>query len=94
MVTDPHALSRLTVHVLRYIVSHSAGLNPSKVSSALTSQLPGVKVLPGSNEPTPEKIDGSHLKNLGLELHPMYETVVDMASALIALQIVKLPPAK
>lgn len=76
---------------LRYIVSHGAGLNPSIVSAVLSDQLPGVKVKSGADEATPDKIDGSRLRALGLELRSKYETVVDMASALIALKIVQLP---
>ena len=54
----------------------------------LKEQLPGVKVQHGKHEATPDKIDGCRLKSLGLKLFPMYETVVDMAAALIALHIV------
>ena len=78
--------------MLRYIVSHASGVNPSRVSAVLTEELPGIKVLPGSDEATPDMIDGSRLKSLGLQqLYPMYETIIDMAAAMIALQIVMRP---
>ena len=74
----------------RYIVSHRRGLNPHDVSQWLSEAYPQAKIKPGEQLDTPERMDGSRLKDLGIVLRQPRETLLDMAAVLLALGLVKL----
>ena len=86
-----HQLAACSLAALRrYIVSHRSGLNPADVSRWLSEAFPKAKIQPGKDEETPERMDDSRQKELGLVLRHPRETLVDMAAVLLALGIAKL----
>ena len=60
------------------------------MSRWLSEAFPQARVQPGSAADTPERMDDSRLRELGLALRPVKETLVDMAAVLLALGLVSL----
>lgn len=70
----------------RFIVSQSGSMDARFITDALKAAVPGAtEGLPdGAPAPTKETIDASKVSHqLGVELHPLRDTVVDMAASLL-----------
>ncbi|KAK9842312.1 hypothetical protein WJX81_005982 [Elliptochloris bilobata] len=74
----------------RFLVSNPMTVSSKVANKALSKAFPNYTFPPGKDEPPKVVIDNSKvLKELGMQLHPVEETFVDMARTLIALGIAK-----
>lgn len=72
----------------RYIISNRKPITPKFVSDTLQARFPHLQIPDGEPAKAPEKIDNSKsVKELGLQMTPVKETLVDMAVTLLQLGI-------
>ncbi|KAL3150817.1 hypothetical protein ABBQ32_000577 [Trebouxia sp. C0010 RCD-2024] len=74
----------------RYIISQRKPITPKLVSDTLQARFPQFQIPNGEEAEAPDKIDNSKAaQELGLQVTPVEETLVDMAVTLIQLGIAK-----